>query len=260
MNRIQDHSIAGLPFAGGAAVWLESRRPYLAPRTYTDYSNYIKALSGFFVGLNLTDIYGEDVRMYQRDRSQRVCASKVNQECSILQQMLKRIGRWQEIDYQALPVHKTSPGRALSDDEYERLFRIASSRSHWEMAYMFAVISVNTTAGPKEVWSLRLQDVNLQERTIRVQPEGAKNVHRVRVLPLNEAAFAAIGRAIELAKERGSVAPEHYVFPFRLKGNAYAGTYDPTKRCKTCRTAWAQPSSNYCRTPAARFSTAVLIS
>jgi hypothetical protein len=104
-------------------------------------------------------------------RMSRVAGRKINQELGVIQQLLKRIGRWQDVGYhyQRLPEPKQSPGRALADQEYDRLFRIAQ-----RIACLFAAISVNTTAGPKEVWTLRLSDVNLQDRTIRIQPEEQK--------------------------------------------------------------------------------------
>jgi integrase len=108
------------------------------------------------------------------------------------------------------------------------------------MALLFAIISVNTTAGPKECWTLRHQDINLEERSLRVQPDGAKNRHRVRIIPLNDAAFAAVLRVIELARQRGSVFPHHFIFPFRLAGNAWCGRYDPERHCTTCKLAWRQ--------------------
>ena len=30
----------------------------------------------------------------------------------------------------------------------------------------------------------------------------------------------------------------HYLFPFRINGNAYGGTYDPRRHQTTCKTAW----------------------
>jgi integrase len=232
--------LAKMPFQKAAEGWLETRRPFLSPRTVKDYEEYIRTLTKFFSEVKLPDITPDLIRAYQRMRRATAGGHKINQECGCLAQMLKRIGRWRDIsdDYQPLPVPKESPGRALSEQEYERLFRNAASKPEWEMAYLFAVISVNTSAGPKEVWTLRLQDVSLQDRYIRIQPEGAKNPHRVRVIPLNDQAFAAVERVLELAKQRGSVAPKHYIFPFRVSGNGYGGVYDPTKHCTTCKTAW----------------------
>lgn len=241
-EQMRTATLTQLCFLEAATVWLESRRAYISPRTFFDYTKYIQTLNSFFSETTLPEISADHLRAYQKMRMARAGASRINQECSIIQQMLKRIGRWSEVaaDYQALPVRRESPGRAMSEQEYLRLFRAAAAKPQWEMAYLFALLSVNTTAGPKELWTLRLQDVNILQRFIRVQPEGAKNQHRVRVIPLNEVAWAAMERLTELAQKRGVNLPHHYIFPFRIKGNSVSGTYDPERHCTTCKTAWKQ--------------------
>jgi len=149
--------------------------------------------------------------------------SAINKETSILQQLFKRIGRWSEIghDYQPLPVSRESIGRVLTDVERARLFAVASSNANWRGAYLFAIISINTSGGPKELLTLRLKDVDVENRKIRIQAEGAKNVHRVRVIPLNDEGLAALIEAKQRAAALGSVAPDHYLFPARKKRNSY---------------------------------------
>jgi integrase len=232
--------IESKPFREAAASWLETRTPFISPRTFFDYTKYIKTLSLFFGEQRLNEITAEHLRAYQKVRLTCASARKVNQECGIIQQIRKRLGTWGDIagDYQPLPVSYESPGRALDERQQSRLLQAAASKPHWEMAYLFAVVSVNTTAGPQEVWTLRHQNVDLVEGTFRIQPEGAKNMHRARLIPLNPVAFAAMDRIIELAKRRGSFEPHHYIFPFRVRGNAYSGIYDPNKHCTTCKSAW----------------------
>lgn len=239
-NAVKTHDLAKMLFGAAAHAWLESRSPFLSPRTTTDYHMYIQTLQNFFGEITLGEIDADTLRAYQRMRTARAGGRKINQEIGVIQQLLKRIGRWQEVgcDYQRLPEPKQSPGRALSDQEYDRLFRVARSRPEWEMAYLFAAISVNTTAGPKEVYTLRLRDVNLKENFIRVQPDGAKNVHRIRVIPMNPVARAAVERVLEVAKKRGSTKDDHYLFPFRVRGNGTWGIYDPNRHCTTCNGAW----------------------
>jgi integrase len=240
MPKTRESELAHLLFKEAADAWLDTRKLYLAERTFGDYQQHIKTLSSFFGEMKLSEIDSEQIRAYQKMRAARVGANRINQECGVIQQLLKRIGRWQDVgfDYQPLPVPTKSPGRALSDQEYDRLFRIAQSRPQWEMAYLFAAISVNTTAGPKEVWTLRMQDVNFNENVICIQPEGAKNIHRIRVIPLNPVARAAVERVLELAKQRGARNADHYLFPFRVRGNGRWGIYDPTRHCTTCNGAW----------------------
>jgi integrase len=240
MDLLPTIALTQLPFRSAALSWLDTRKSYISARTTKDYKQYIETMNAHFGELRPQEITADTIRMYQRMRMTRAGASRINQEVGLVQQLLKRTGHWAPIaaDYQALPVRNESPGRALSDIERQRLFEAASSKLHWEMAYLFAVISVNTTAGPKEIWTLRVQDYNRAARTIRVQPEGAKNVHRIRVIPLNHVAFAAMERVAQLAHNRGSVELHHFLFPFRVAGNAWWGKYDPERHCTTCKSAW----------------------
>src|SRR5579872_2584902 len=176
-----------LVFKSAADGWLETRKPYLSPKTIHEYELNIKTLSAFFGEVRLPEITADMLRAYQRIRLTQCGPFAINHECSVLQQMLKRIGKWPEIapDYQPLPLPKEKRGRALRDEERAKLLRVANSRESWKAAYLFAVISVNTSAGPKETMTLRLKDIDLGERILTVQPGGAKNVHRLRRIPLN---------------------------------------------------------------------------
>jgi len=222
-------------FQEAASAWLETRKPYISPRTHEDYVNYVKILAGFFGEMRLTEIGPDEIRAYQRMRMARAGASCINKECSMLQQMLKRIGRWIEIkaDYQPLALPKESPHRALTPQEEDRLYRIGTANPAWEVAYCAFVISINTTAGPGEIRHLRPMDIDHERRTMRVQPEGAKNEHRIRVIPLNHSAWQAVEYLCERAKRLGCTEPHHYLIPFRIK----KGTYDPERPAKGWRYA-----------------------
>jgi integrase len=219
--------LVSVSFDVAAQQWLESRRPYVSPRTFLDYSNYIKILAAFFGEMRLPEIGGDQIRAYQRMRMARAGASAINKECSVLQQMLKRINRWGEVGahYEPLPLPKESPHRALTPQEEDRLYRIGATNPKWEVAYCAFVLSINTTAGPGELRHLRLMDIDAERRTMRVQPEGAKNEHRIRVIPLNASAWSAMEYLIERAKKLGVREPHHYLMPFRPS----TGNYDPNR-------------------------------
>lgn len=227
-------ALTQLPFAAACEAWLESRRPYISAKTHHEYKLNIKTLAAFFGELHLQEIDADLVRAYQRARKLKCGPFAINHECGLLMQVRKRIGLPIE-DYQPLPLPKEERGRALSDAERARLLRVAQSNPHWEAAYLAAGISVNTTCGPKETASLRLKDVDLEQRIIRVQPGGAKNVHRIRTIPLNSEAITYVKLAVERAKRLGSVDPDHYLFPFRVRPNAVC---DPARHQTTFKTAW----------------------
>ena len=231
-------ALTALPFSDACESWLESRRPYLSEKTHHEYSLNIKTLATFFGELRLQEIDGDLVRAYQRARMTKCGAFAINHECGVLCQIRKRIGM-PLADYQPLPLPKAERGRVLSHEERERLFRVASSNPNWEAAYLFAVIAVNTSAGPKETFTLRLRDVSLEQGTISIQPRGAKNVHRVRTIPLNDESLKAACRAYDRANELGSVEPDHYLFPFRVRGgNIHQAHYDPQRHQTSFKTAW----------------------
>ena len=225
------HSAELTLFAEEAAAWLETRRPFLAPATFKNYGVYIKTLSSVFGEMSLAEISADQIRAYQLARMSGAIWSSINKETSVLQQMLKRIGRWPGIapDFQPLPQPRNGDeiGRCISDDEESKFFRYAFGNPSWSVAAMASLISVNTTAGPGEILHLRLRDLDLHDKvTMRVAPESAKNHGRIRVIPLNESALWAMKILLARARtECGCAQPDHYLIPFNTAPN----TYDPTK-------------------------------
>ena len=234
--------LSTMTFRQACHAFLESRRPFLSPRTWRDYQYYTKHLSDLFGTKRLPEITADHLRKYQRSRSGKSNPNKINQELGVVAQMLKRIGCWEKVGlgYQPLPLRKSTVGRAMTDDEERRLFRAGASNPRWEACYMFAVLSLQTTMGPGEVMSLRRKDIDLEKNTVSVGPEGAKNSGRIRLIPLNEIGTRVCREALLVAEKKGSVLPEHYVFPFRLVGNAWSGRYDPTRHSTTFKTAWTE--------------------
>jgi integrase len=228
--------IAQLLFPEAAEVWLVTRTSYICGKTYHEYELNIRTLSEFFGQTKLADITADQIRAYQTMRHERCGPSTINHECSVLQQMLKRAGRWSNIgpNYEPLPLSKKKRGRALAPEEKERLFRLSATNVNWEAAFLFATISVNTSAGPKEIKTLRLKDIDFEQRLLKVQPEGAKNEGRVRSIPLNDEAFKAAKAAISRAKLLGAVRPDDYVFPFRWNRKKF----DPARHQTSFKTAW----------------------
>jgi len=200
---IEAAELAEMPFPEAAEAWLASRTSYIAVKTFHEYQLNIATLSKFFGEMTLKQISSDQIRMYQKMRLSQECGpSGINHEGSVLQQLLKRVGRWDEVgpDYEPLPLPREPRGRALTDEEKKKLFEAAKTDANWEAAFLFAMLSINTTMGPKETLTLRLKDVDLTARFVNVQPEGAKNAYRVRVIPLNEEAFKAAVLAVARAR------------------------------------------------------------
>jgi integrase len=158
------------------------------------------------------------------ERHKSVNPGKVNQEVFALIQVRRRAGAWTHRlaeAHQALQVPETDIPRALTVEQQEKFLATAASRPEWRLVYWYAIVALRTTANNLEMRGLRIQDVNLFSATMRIQAEYAKNRHRVRTIPLDEDALAAMHQLLDRARSLGAVEPHHYVFPFR-----------------TCRGAW----------------------
>lgn len=230
--------LSKLRFRDACLAYLETRRSYISERTYHEYELSINTLTKTFGTFYPPEIGYEQIYRYQKLRQREGCGpSGINRETSFLQQLLKRIGTWEEIKrfFQPLKLPKWRPGKIISEQERQILWKVGKSKPNWEACYLFAVISVNSSAGPHEVLTLRHQDVDLGERQFCVQAEGAKRDPRVRVLTLNDDSLVAMTRAIVRAHSLGSIEPEHYIFPSRIRAT---NKYDPTHHQTTFRTAW----------------------
>jgi integrase len=223
-------------FGPAAASWLETRRPYLSAETIRNYSIYIKTLSAFFGEMKLQEIDADQVCMFQRARLTAVGPGEINKECSVLMQMRKRIGMPLG-DYQPLKVSKESRGRPLSDQEEKAIEVAGKFSSELEPGHLFVLIAKNTGGCHKELRHLQLKNIDLDGRNIYFPRSTVKNDYRMREVPLNDDAFAAICRALEIAVGKGARDPEHYLFPGR---RGRGGSWDPTRPQTSFKKAWAK--------------------
>jgi len=228
-----------MPLREAGQAWLETRKPFLDKRTARDYGKYVIALLKFFGNVPLEKLANRDLlRAYQIERSKTCCPSTINHELSVLQQMLKRIRKWAEVEphYEAIPLPKESVGRALTPDEERKLLQAGASRPGWARAHNLVVLSLHTAAGPSEMLGLRLRDCfvdNPDTAQIFIH-EHAKNKNRVREVPLNVDALGAVKALLRLAKEAGCGLPEHYLIPSRI----HSGLWDPCRHADWPRTAF----------------------
>jgi integrase len=235
-----------LTFAQAAPLWLDSHRAEISAKTIYDYEYYIRMLTKFFGALPLKKIHIGNIQAYQFERSETAGASCVNHEINTLKQVLERAGLWTDISkfYRSLRVPKSKAGRALEPADEERLMRTAASSRYWRIAYWCSIVTATTTAGPKEITHLHVNDVEIGERpgaplgTMRIR-DGLKNGYRERIIPLNEASSYALRQILNryqrICRELGVVPdPEHYILP----GRGRSSPYDPWKPMGSWRTAW----------------------
>ena len=208
---------------------------YLSHRTLRDYKACASALGKFFFGLRLSEIHAGHLREYQRARS--VCdltvaawkkpcgANRIRKEIDLLLRILRAAKLWgeeQSLHFQPLrPVELDLP-RAMQPDEQRRFLAVAASRVEWQFIYWYSVLALQTTASTNELRALRLVDVVPGQGILQIRREGAKNKYRMRTIPLEtpEVIFA-VECLIERARQLGSTAPHHCLFPIRESRRRY---------------------------------------
>lgn len=238
---------AKLKFEKAAEDWLEERKALVAPKTHRIDKERLVALKAAFSGTRLADITSDMVRAYQAKRVAKVSSRTVNLETKVLRMVLRRGRLWARIadDFKPLPENKRGPGKALTSEEERRLFDTAASKPGWSVAYWAALLASNTTARGGELKGLRIGDLNLIEKTIRIQRVTTKTDAGARIVPLNDTALWACARLLERAQKLGGSDPTHYLFPAAMfrhtkKTDPLKGSigFDFAKPMRSWRTAW----------------------
>jgi integrase len=238
---------AKLKFEKAAEDWLGERKALVAPKTQRIDKERLVALKAVFGGMRLCDITSDMVRAYQAMRVAKVSSRTVNLETKVLRMALKRGRLWARIadDFRSLPENKRGPGRALSPEQERKLFDVAASKPAWSVAYYAALLANNTTARGGELKGLKIGDLNLIEKTMRIQRASTKTDAGARIVPLNDTALWACARLLERARKIGASDPNHFLFPAAMfrhtkKTDPLKGTmgFDFTKPMQSWRTAW----------------------
>jgi len=246
-QRMSEHEFGLLPLRLAWRVWLDERSLEITQKTLDGYHYHIRHLEIFFAEIPLDKIHSGHYESYIDERGKTCNASCMRHELNTLNQILDRGHLWKGSKLQSeygliqsrrLKLPPPRSGEVLDPDAKERLIAVAATNPRWLVALCGTVLTLTTTADAGEIVHLHLNDVDLGQRTIRIR-EGLKNVHRDRVITLNDTAFAAIKlilkRYYRICRNAGMEEnPEHYIFP----GRERAGTYDPWKPLGSWRRAW----------------------
>lgn len=237
--------MAKWPFDKAAENWLAGRAHTVARNTHRLECNLVKSLRAVFDKRRLGDLTADDIRGYQVQRLAAVSSRTVNLEVKILRGIMRTAKLWARIadDYRRVPENGQGPGRALSPEDEKHLFTVAARKPEWEAAFYAATLAANTTARGGEIKGLRLEDVDLIERTLTIRRSTTKTDAGARVVPLNERATWALARLLERASRIGSVEPGHYLLPaarFRhtKEPSVARSGFDPASPMQTWRSAW----------------------
>ena len=240
-------ALARLPFGQAADDYVSARKLELAPASQAKEKQLFVQLRAFFKQEPLKAITVKRITDYRTWRAEQgVGPATLNAELGILRRVMKRARLWARVADDIRPLKEPSTiGRALTEEDKQRLLKTAVMRPEWETAYLAAILCLNTTARGCELKALQWSDVDLFARTLTIRT--SKTAAGERVVPLTDVAVSALARLRRRAESFGPVEPSHYIFAafvpkFTFSGKKVIGykvtAFDPTTHVKSWRSAW----------------------
>jgi integrase len=267
-------SAARQPFNQAADDYVTSRRTQpsrktrkkLAPASLAKEKFLLVPLRAYFQQEPLKAITAQRIKEYLLWRESRqevrvgnetrifsgVGPATLNAELGVLRRILRGAKLWARVADEITPLEEPETnGRALTDEEIQRLLRTASKRPEWETAYLAAIISLNTTKRGGDLKQIRWQNVDLCDKTVTIPKSKTKAGQRT--IPLAPAACFAFARLRSRAETFGAVEPSHFVFGSYASRRVFKGTevvgadfvgFDPTRPVGSWRSAWRTLTRN----------------
>lgn len=205
---------ADITFRAAVPIWFEMHTPLIKDRTLHDYDQYKNPLLDFFGDQALHEITIDELRSFQKWRSKRLKGPgpeskyrhaaenlRIKNELNcIFKPIMREAGLWAGIEkmkFKHLPISHIGSGHALTPAEVRTLLEIAFSNRKWWTAAHCLRLMFNTGCGFGEVRHLRRRDIDLENQTLCISEDGAKNQARMRTIPLTSEASESIGRRLE---------------------------------------------------------------
>jgi integrase len=240
-------ALARLPFAQAADEYVSARKLELANASQAKEKQLLVQLRAYFKHEALKAVTVKRITDYRTWRAeQKVGPATLNAELGILRRILKRAKLWARVADDIRPLKEPSTiGRAITEEEKQRLLKTAVMRPEWETAYLAAVLCLNTTARGCELKGLQWCDVDLFNRALTIRK--SKTAAGERMVPLTDVALSALAKLRRRAEGFGTVEPSHFVFAAFVPKFMFSGKrvvdynvtgFNPTRHVKSWRSAW----------------------
>ena len=158
--------------------------------------------------------------------------------------ILKRAKLWARVADDIRPLKEPATiGRALTEEDRQRLLKAAVMHPEGETAHLAAILCLNTTARGCELKALQWSDVDLFARTLTIRT--SKTAAGERVVPLR-CAVSALAQLRRRAESFGPAEPSHYIFAAFVPKFTFSGkkvidykitAFAPTTHLKNWRSA-----------------------
>ena len=240
-------SLARQPFGHAADEYVAARKLELAPGSRAKEKQLLVQLRSYFKQEALKSITAKRIVEYRAWRAEQgVGPATLNAELGIIRRIMKRARLWARVADDIRPLREPSTiGRALTEEEKQRLLKTAVMRPEWETTYLAAILCLNTTARGCELKGLQWLDVDLFAKTLTIRK--SKTAAGERIVPLTDVAAWALARLRRRAEGLGPVESSHYVFAafapkfdFSVKreSDEHVAGFEPTRHLKSWRSAW----------------------
>ena len=230
------------------AWWLEFRKPRIAAGTLTAEGYRLKPMIRVLGNIRLKQITNVDLDNYTTARlGDEIAPWSINKEVLTWAMILKKAKLWRRIaeDYKPLKTQASDIGRALSRDELRHLAAIASTDEDWEAAFYGSVLAANAGLRGGEIKKLRIGELDLENRRLRIRRASTKTDAGARFIELNRDAAEAASRLLLRASllKPPAEKPDHYLLPKHLSRIAHGSHkgergYDPDQHQQYWDTAW----------------------
>lgn len=243
-------SFRSMNVAAAIEHYATARRAQVSLRMVTYWREQARPLANHFGDLKLKRLTNEHLSEYQNARlSQNKAPKTINGEVSVLRQLLKHAKLWYRFaDYKPIPNDKPPIGRAISEEEQQRLFETAALwkpdmpklikvgkdgktyeiRPNWMFAYGAATLAFYLGMRSVEIRHLRWKDIDFTANLLNIRR--SKTPAGWRTPTLNEVCRMVLLELYDAASLATGAEPEHFVFP--------AGGTDPSRPMKSWRSAW----------------------
>ncbi|MFZ0798142.1 MAG: hypothetical protein WAM98_10175, partial [Terriglobales bacterium] len=154
-------TLARQPFGQAADDYATARILELAPASQAKEKQLLVQLRAYFKQEPLKSITAKRITEYRAWRAeQKVGPATLNAELGILRRVMKRARVWARVADDIRPLREPSTiGKALTEEEKQRLLKTAVMRPEWETVYLAAILCLNTTARGCELKGLQWYDV-----------------------------------------------------------------------------------------------------
>lgn len=226
-------------FRDVAEAWEKRKKLEVSSGTSKVYSRVVRTACKYLGDIPMGAINAQILRRYQLERGKTVSATTINLETRMIGGILRENQMWRRIAPNFRQLHEhCNRGRALTPHELRKLLEAAGQRP--SVIEPVIKLILETGMRHKEVRTLRLGNIDLDRRILRIQRDGTKTAAGERWIPLTDDACETLKILIKRAKSLGAFDEKHYLFPSprNYKGEGSGLQHDPTIPQTSFTGAW----------------------